>query len=769
MGRQFVVALLFLGLVLSPLAQATEGRAAPQCAEFNLGDVATSSSGVAVEPGACLIVFLGYINPETTLGFDIEVLDDAMDVLLFDQNSISVYKNGQNYRNSFFDEGTLESFVGTAWFDWATPFSTSPRNWYIVFDNSPHDGDEGMGDQGGMTSRFKIQMAPVVAQDYPFVHDTFMIDAGQRVNLADFAVDSGTELSYWIHPLSGDGEFFIQSDNQLDGDLKISGTSFDQFTNPEKNYANWTVPQYLDRQNLNMMVETDSTPFHFSIEAWFEPVLNPQIVDYVNGSTTIGESVVLDASSTPNSLNQIDSLSWDFDSDMIMDSEGMVVEASWSSPGLKTINLTATSGSGEVTMVSHQIQVADVTDPVAVISGSGMKGINGEWRLLRTSDLVLQATNSYDDHGISSASWNVDGTPTSSGTQFTVSWSEIGTYTITLIVTDPSGNTNSTDAIVVVYDADPPRLLTNDIKEITQVYNGDEVVLSADADFDVWESEADLRFTWDLDLERDSNGDGDSRNDVDYEGKVLKTKFTKNGKQSFALTVYDPSNNTDFEVFSIQVVDPPSDANLFAIVTVVFFVILIVAGVTLFGYRSVQRRQAVEILLQNNFTLEQANARIYEISKTTKLPTFAKAEQIAGISEGSNIKTPDQLQTDAKADEMARIYGNDGQTQDPYAGFRPVQNNPVSNQIANEALAAFADEKPTPPPVQHKAASGKVKSGGIALPTTQKSPPPAQTQSHNLIGDCNACGKKFSLQMPPGVNSAVVNCPSCGSEQLFER
>ena len=194
-GQRFLV-LLLAGLLIAPLVTATEGRAPPQCAEFDLSDVVSTSSGVAVDPGACIIIDIGVRSHSTTLAIDIEVLDDAMDVLMFDQNSIQPYQNGQNYRSSFNQEATFESMIGSQWLDWAPPQSINPKNWYIVFDNSAHDGDVGMGDQGGMTSRFKIQLAPASVEDYPLIHDTFKLDAGERVNLVDFNVDSGTELTY---------------------------------------------------------------------------------------------------------------------------------------------------------------------------------------------------------------------------------------------------------------------------------------------------------------------------------------------------------------------------------------------------------------------------------------------------------------------------------------------------------------------------------------------------------------------------------------------
>ena len=145
MRSAYLVTVLLLGLLFFPLSTATEGRAPPQCASLDLSAVVSSSTGVSVEPGACVIIDIGTRSYTTTLGFDIEVLDDAMDVLLFDQSSIQSYQNGQNYRSSFNKEVSFESMIGAEWLDWAPPQSISPKNWYLVFDNSAHDGDEGMG------------------------------------------------------------------------------------------------------------------------------------------------------------------------------------------------------------------------------------------------------------------------------------------------------------------------------------------------------------------------------------------------------------------------------------------------------------------------------------------------------------------------------------------------------------------------------------------------------------------------------------------------
>ena len=94
-------------------------------------------------------------------------------------------------------------------------------------------------------------------------------------------------------------------------------------------------------------------------------------------------------------------------------------------------------------------------------------------------------------------------------------------------------------------------MVSTDITEITEVEQGEEIELKIKLQ-DEWDSQEDLRFTWDLDLTKDTNGDGDSTNDADYTGSTLAISFDEIGKARFAVTVYDQSNNTDFEIFEIK-------------------------------------------------------------------------------------------------------------------------------------------------------------------------------------------------------------------------
>ena len=84
----------------------------------------------------------------------INIIDDAMDVLVFDQNTIQPYDLGQSYRSSYEQIPSTESALGSYSFHWKVPASINQKTWYIVFDNLDHDGDQGemMAISEGMTS-----------------------------------------------------------------------------------------------------------------------------------------------------------------------------------------------------------------------------------------------------------------------------------------------------------------------------------------------------------------------------------------------------------------------------------------------------------------------------------------------------------------------------------------------------------------------------------------------------------------------------------------
>ena len=766
MKSAHLLSLLLIGLLFSPVAHATEGRAAPSCAYADVSDVVSNSNGIEVEPGACVIVSIGVRSHTTTLAIDYEVLDDAMDVLLFNQVGIQTYENGQSYHSYFVNEASFESMLGSEWLDWSPPVSGTAKNWFIVFDNLAHDGDQNMGDQGGMTGRFKLQLAPIASEDHPLYHDTLIVPAGEKVNLASEAVDGGTVFSYWAHPISGSGELFVQSDNQIDSDLRIADTSIENIGAQDRVELDWTVPAYLDSQNLNLVVEADTgSDLHLSVKAWFDPVIDPRIEDLSGGTANIGDEVVFNAGNTPNSLGQILSYSWDFDSDGITDSSNVLADYSWNTPGNKTVTLTVATKSGETKSTTHYVEIIDDISPVAIVTGDGQRLSNGDWRLPEDYQLNLSSSSSTDNHQVASQVWYDGLIPIGNDTEVTVSWPEIGTYSLRLIVLDSSGNTGSTNITIVVYDRFDPILETSEITSIEEIIVGESIEFKAKA-VDPGDEQSTLIFTWDLDLTDDSNNDGDARNDPDYTGSTLTKEFTSVGEHSFAVTVTDPSGNTDFEVFTVEVSESPAQTSSLAVAALIIAVIIVVAGVVLFGHRGIQKRHAIQLLMDAGLSASEAESRIQSTMRTNKMPFFAKAEHMAGIADGQEIKSSQQLQSEAKAAELQSIYGDSGSglQADPNTGFRPAsQTRQVDSAFADAALAAFAEDEPAPAVKPSKKIAGKVRSGGVALPGAQPK------KNHVLQSECTSCGKPFKIELPNGVNSAVVACPSCGADQFFER
>ena len=170
-----------------------------------------------------------------------------------------------------------------------------------------------------------------------------------------------------------------------------------------------------------------------------------------------------------------------------------------------------------------------------------------------------------------------------------------------------------------------------------------------------------------------------------------------------------------------MVTEPPSQTGLIAIVAVVFAVIVVVSGVVLFGYKGVQRRHAIELLMARGLSRDEATSRVYEITRSVKLPAFAKASQMAGIIDGTELKSAAELQTDAKTAEFNAIYG-EPQNADVNAGFRPATvTRQVDPALAEAALAAFAEEPEMPSIVNStpNPSTGKVRSGGVAFPNNK--------------------------------------------------
>ena len=81
----------------------------PECIEQPASSLPPT---LAVDPGVCVTVDLGVLSPGDVYDFSIIVVDDAIDVLFFDQNSIQPYELGQSYRSVMAQPASTESALG---------------------------------------------------------------------------------------------------------------------------------------------------------------------------------------------------------------------------------------------------------------------------------------------------------------------------------------------------------------------------------------------------------------------------------------------------------------------------------------------------------------------------------------------------------------------------------------------------------------------------------------------------------------------------------
>ena len=193
--RWMTAVVLVALLVAGPMgALADGGRAAPDCTTVAVGDL---QSTVQVESGECVIVWLGTLEPGDVYDLSIIVVDDAIDLLFFDENGIQPYELGQSYRSSMAQPASTESALGAYEFHWKVPASIAAKNWYMVLDNQAHDGDSGEGDQGGQRSTVSASVGPLTQAYWTPYHDLVAVPAEDYSVLLsgdDLRLDAGTTL-----------------------------------------------------------------------------------------------------------------------------------------------------------------------------------------------------------------------------------------------------------------------------------------------------------------------------------------------------------------------------------------------------------------------------------------------------------------------------------------------------------------------------------------------------------------------------------------------
>ncbi len=718
--RWMTAVVLVALLVAGPMgAMAERGRAAPDCDTAAAG---TLQSTVQVDSGECVIVWLGTLEPGDVYDLSIIVVDDAIDLLFFDENGIQPYELGQSYRSSMAQPASTESALGAYEFHWKVPASIAAKNWYMVLDNQAHDGDNGEGDQGGQRSTVSASVGPLTQAYWTPYHDLVAVPAEDYSVLLsgdDLRLDAGTTVVLSAWDLDFIGDIYLQTramhDRYVSGAVGvqfIDGGGLQNIDSPKS--LTWSVPSSLEGEELLLVVDNTDTPLgggngsealRMTVRLELAPPLSPTVVDDSDGVVSIGQTIRLDASSTPNRLGQRGTFTWDLDATVDSnldgndtndaDATGLVVEPSWATPGTKTVTVRMTAPSEELASTSYTVNVIDSQNPVPRVQATGGVAIAEGWRVNVEQTVTLNCASSTDDDTVTSCAWSVDGADAGTNTSVAFSWSDIGTYAVALTVTDASGNSAQTNVSLRVVDPSIPVIGPSGGLAFPETADeGDTLSLTVDVS-DAYDDPVNLRVHWDLQPTIDSDGNGDPRDDADFMGLNPKITLNTAGKQDIVVTVFDASNNSASYAFSMNVAAAPEEPTSLGTVLLAAVLLVLLAGVGVVGFRFWQRRLAVDMLLNRGLSMDEARAHMALVAQQTALPMLAKAVAYAGLDQGE-VRPQAEREADAKQAEFDAIYGSP-QEVDQTTAFAPPAYSAApmsqgSSQAASEAAALLADE-----------------------------------------------------------------------------
>ena len=826
---------LVLMLAAMPLhAMADSGRAAPNCVTRSVDDLVAS---VAVDPGVCILVDLGVLTPNDVHELEIIVVEDAIDILFFDENSVQPYQLGQAYRSTMVETISTESALGGYEFHWKTPPSISAKRWYMALDNTAHDGDAGFGDQGGLRSQVSFSMTQLTEAYWTLYHDVVAVNTGAYDVLLsgdDLRLDAGTTVVVSAWDLEGVGDVYLQTREMHDrymsaavGVQYIDGGSIQSVNSPQS--VTWQVPLTLEGEELLLVADNTDTPLgggdgseplRITVRIELAPPITPAVTDNNMGTVSLGEPLTLNASSTPNRLGQQGLFSWDIDASMDsngdgdarndVDLTGPMVDATWALPGQKTVTVTNTAPSGDSASLDYTVTVIDTVSPTPLIEGN-RTAIAGGWKVNVGTPIQLSCGSSTDDHQVASCSWRVDGQQQGNQSTLTMTPDRVGEVDVELTVTDPSGNEANRSAVVRSVDPTLPSIASDSVVNFPTEVDQDGTLSFEVAVSDDYDAATALRVHWDLDPTVDSDGNGEPTDDPDRVGLNPSVTFASSGDVDVVVTVFDGSNNSRSYAFTVSVAPTVTQPLPIGQVMTVLVVIVGVFSVAAFGYRTVQRRNGLTMLMESGLSKDEAQAHMAMVAQRRRLSFRAKAEEHAGLDQGE-VKPQAERERAAKEAEMQAIYGNTAEVDQHQAFAPPPQQqaptmSAASSQMASEAasmlmeegglgasmsantdaLSAFYDEEPesvpSPPPAAEETkattqaphGSASVAHGGVALPdgvgapaqpsSPAPSPPPTPTPA-TVRHACTSCGAVFEVDVPAGLSEALVACPSCDSDQL---
>ena len=260
----YVLIGLLMCSVMIPSVQATEGRDAPQCLSVS---ESTLSSQVLVVNDACMRFDLGTLQPGDVFEFSITVIDDSLDVLVFDESGLQPYLLGQSYRSTYQQVPSTEFANGEYEFHWKVPASINAKSWTVIIDNLAHDGDQGEGDQGGVDGRISMSVTQLTDTPWTPHHDLVGIIPDGYLTLLEgtsLQLEEGTTIAVTAWSLEGLADVYLQTEsmnaNYLSGQSNVALTGASLLAVDGTSSFSWVVPSALANQPLKLVVDNTDDP-----------------------------------------------------------------------------------------------------------------------------------------------------------------------------------------------------------------------------------------------------------------------------------------------------------------------------------------------------------------------------------------------------------------------------------------------------------------------------------------------------------------------------
>lgn len=270
-----------------------------------------------------------------------------------------------------------------------------------------------------------------------------------------------------------------------------------------------------------------------------------------------GEPVDFDGSLSFDFDGEITTYAWDFDADGATDATGDVAQHTFPEPGAYDVSLTVIDDSensdtatltigvgGEAREATPPTGVSTFQPPIADFAFMPASPIAGE-------PVQFDGTDSTGfDGDIVSYSWDFDedGSVDATGPIVTTTFPTAGTVSVSLTVTDDSGNQDSVTVSIVIADAADGRPAAAIQRSPVEPTAGEPVLFNGTSSLDP--DGQIVGFAWDFD------DDGE----IDSTAPLAEHTFAEPASYTVTLTVTDDDGNQDTITAAIVIAPPKADA-----------------------------------------------------------------------------------------------------------------------------------------------------------------------------------------------------------------